>query len=269
MLIWHNIKNYDLETVSNRIAFIKSNMNEMFPLYGKEMKNIRIYAEKNHIPIYELMSIRNTINVQNEIDSSKKIYKHLSKIKFRFIQLSKKHPNNVSIKNFLQWTKMPIQMIIKIISQMPEYQNLSDKNIQYLSKISKLIYQYNQIIHHRSRQFEIILENYLVKEKIKFKTEIDIKKSGYTVTPDILFDKPIDIVVDGTQHTIYWMDAKNYILTDAPFIIKSLNKQASKYHSAFGLGAFVFHYGFDCNIDIPNVLILDGSFLDESLKNIF
>lgn len=264
MLIWHNVKKYNLDTISNRIAFIKSNMNGMFPPYGKEMKNIKIYAQKNYIPVYEVMSIRNTIKVQEEIDSSKKIHKYLSKIKFRFIQLSNKHPNNASIKNFLQWTKMPIQMIIKIIGQMPEYQNLSDINIQYLSKINKLIYQYNQIIHHRSRQFEIILENYLAKEKIKFKTEIDIKKSGYTVTPDILFDEPINIVVDGTQHTIYWMDAKNYILIDTPFIIKSLNKQASKYHSAFGLGAFVFHYGYDCSIVIPNVLILDGSFLDEN-----
>ncbi len=107
-----------------------------------------------------------------------------------------------------------------------------------------------------------MLEDYLKINGLIFKTEVEIKNAGeITATPDILFDEPIILELDGTNHEIRWMDAKNYILIDVPFIIKSLHKQAAKYNTIYGLGAFVFHYGFDASIKIPGAVLLDGSFL--------
>ena len=80
--------------------------------------------------------------------------------------------------------------------------------------------------------------------------------------PDILFKEPIILKVDGVSYTIRWFDAKNYILINIPFILASLKRQAEKYYKVFGMGAFVFHYGFDSSIKIPGVIMLDGSHIN-------
>jgi hypothetical protein len=195
---------------------------------------------------------------------------NINKIKKRFTDLTKEIVNspgdksNLKIRYFFKTTKMPFNYVLKTISGMPEFKKLTVDNINYITKFQKAIQLAEIQIRKHSELFEHLLENYIKKNyQIHFRTETDIKRDkDYTITPDILFDKPIVLELDGKEYLIRWMDAKNYLLVNVPFIIKALHKQAEKYNNVFGMGAFVFHYGFDSSIKIPNVLILDGSFLD-------
>jgi hypothetical protein len=266
-IIWHNSKIYDHNTMVKRVNFVKSNMNGLLPLCNNEKVKIISYAKQNNIPLYEMICLRNTIRIQKEIDASKKIHSMSDTIKKKFeilaMQLTNESGNHEKkIRNWLMSTRMPIRMVIKMVSKMSDLQTLSATDLEYINKINNCITKTDIEIFKRSVDFENQLEYYLKSLNIKFRTENDIKRDkDYTVTPDILFDDTIIIEVNGIDYTIKWMDAKNYVLMDTPFIIKSLNKQATKYNNIFGLGAFVFHYGFDSSIKIPNVLILDGSML--------
>lgn len=267
-IIWTNYKIYDHQTIVKHMKFIKSNMRGLMPLCGKEKDELNNYANENNILSYEAVSLRNTIRIQKEIDSSKKIYSCVDQIKNRFLTLTVQlasdptnHPKK--IKYWLKSTRLPIGSVIKIISQMPEFKKLVVEDLDVIKEITNCITSSNIEIHRKSVDFEHQLENHLRSLGIKFRTETDIKiDKDYAVTPDILFDKPVILELNEINYTIRWLDAKNYVLTDTPFIMKSLKKQSEKYNNIFGLGAFVFHYGFDSGIDIPNVLILDGSTLE-------
>ena len=258
-IIWQNVKSYDHKTIIQRINFVEKNMNGLLPLYGQECESLKKYSKKHNLPPYEMICLRNTIKIQKEINASKYFAQSINKILKNFTNTD---PNSLDIVSFLKSTKMPIGHVIKILKN----KELSKHNLDKITKIKKMIVLNEQNIMHKSIEFEYMLENYLQNKNIKFQTETDIKKSGnYTVTPDILLDEPIIIQVDGTDHIVKWMDAKNYIMVDVPFIMKSLNKQAKKYNDVFGMGAFVFHYGFDNSLHIPGTIILDGSVIEQSL----
>lgn len=264
-IIWENTKIYDHQTIVKRIEFIKSNMYGLLPLCNNKNNYLVNYANKNNIPPYEMISLQNTMRIQREIICSKKFHLSTEEIKMRFITLLSELANDPinhkkKINKWLRSIKMPISSVIKIVTKMPEFRLLSVKDVDVIKRIDNCITMTNMEIFNRSVEFEHLLENYLKSLGIKFRTESDIKRDkDYTVTPDILFDDPIILELDGRKYTIKWMDAKNYILIGAPFIMKSLRKQSEKYNNIFGFGAFVFHYGFDKSINIPNVLILDGS----------
>jgi len=268
-IIWTNNKGYDPTVIKNRISIVDKNLNGLLPLYGSEKEVLIKYAEKNNLLPYEMFSLRQAIKVQREIDASKKINSRIYLIKKEFVtllrELGKDDVNSKSqIITFFKKTKMPFHHVVKIISTMPEFNQFSNKNQLHIKEIAHKIYENELEIRDRSIDFEHKLENYL-KEKypeIHFRTETDIKRDkDYNVTPDILFDDPIMLEVNGKQHIIRWMDAKNYSLVNISFIMKSLHKQAAKYNAIFGMGAFVFHYGFDTSISVPDAVILDGLFL--------
>ena len=268
-IVWHNIKKYDPNVITKRLFFIDKNMNGLMPLYGNEKVTLSEYAKTNKISTYEIVSLRNTVLIQKQINRSRIMDKQANQIKKDFINLvNNLNKDNtkfdLKIRHFLKCTRMPFYHVLKLIQHMPDYKRLSNDSIDHIVKISKMIYLNELDIKKRSEDFEHSLENYINKNypNIHFRTEIDIRRDkDYNVTPDILFDEPIILEVDGKQYTIRWMDAKNYVLVNIPFIMKSLHKQATKYNDIFGMGAFVFHYGFDTFIKIPNVVILDGSFL--------
>lgn len=268
-LIWNNNRVYEPITIKERIQYVEKNMNGLLPLYGKEKIKLIDYGKKNNLLPYDIMSLRNIIKIQKEINSSKSFNANVNKIKIKFNDLIKElrqeSSNNVinKIKKFLNGTKMPINYVIKIIKPLNEYRDLNYDGINFIDKIQKAITANEIEIKNRSESFEHELEDYLRQKNItEFRTETDIKKDmDYSVTPDILFDKPIILELNGQKYPIRWMDAKNYTLVNVPFIMKSLKKQAAKYNDVFGPGAFVFHYGLDSSISIPNVVMLDGSFL--------
>ena len=270
-IIWKNEKIYDHATIVERINLIEKHMNGLLPLYGKEKENLILYAKKNNLSAYEIISLRNTIRIQKEINSSKKFMQSIGMIKNKFKNLIlelKNHDqnkNNSKIKYFLKSTNMPFFFFLKTITVMPEFKELTAANINFIKKLDTIVHKIETEIRERSMKFEHILENYLKSLNIEFRTETDIKRDkDYNVTPDILFDEPIVIELGGTSYMIRWLDAKNYLLTDTSFIMKSLQKQAAKYNDIFGMGAFVFHYGFDSSIKIPGVLILDGSMIEKN-----
>jgi hypothetical protein len=124
-----------------------------------------------------------------------------------------------------------------------------------------------KILSEKSREYEFQVEKMLRAMGLEFKTqeqlvEEQIKVYGRPIiTPDFLLTKPVVVVVshpDGstTEHTIKWIDVKNYMLIGVPFITKSITEQATRYTAEFGPGAFLFHYGFLNTIKIPNVVML-------------
>ena len=263
-LNWHNSKIYDPATISARMKFVEKHMNGLLPLYGKEKEILIDYAKTHNLPVYEMICLRNTIKIQKEIDASRFFKMNMDKIKQKFVnEVNNIIGNNSKLKSFLKSVRMPLSHIFKILESSPEFKKLSRDNLDFLNKIKKMIVLNEQEIRQRSIQFEHSLEEYLEKQNLKFRTEEDIRNDkDYTLTPDILFDEPIILVVDNKEYPIRWMDAKNYMLVNVSFIMKSLHKQANKYNNVFGPGAFVFHYGIDSSIAIPNAVILDGSFLE-------
>lgn len=268
ILVWQNKKILNSGIISKHIKFISKNMRGLLPLYGKERNKLIEYAKKYNISKNEIFGLRNIIRIQKEIVRSKIYHMNVDRIKKKFMELVKEINSNMEsnirplIRNFLISTKMPISMVFKTISVMPEFKTIPDTGLEYIRKIKETIYTNELESRQQSEIFEHVLENYLQKKNLKFRTETDIKMDkDYNVTPDILFDKPIVVRINGVDHWIRWMDAKNYALVNIPFIIKSLNKQADKYNKIFGSGAFVFHYGIDSTIAISNTMMLDGSFL--------
>lgn len=269
---WINRKVHDHATIVGQMKFVKSNMRGLLPLYGREKDRLIEYANRHNILPEELMSIRNQIKIQSEIESSRYWTKLEPIIKRKFASLSRdlskysseeKKVAGSKLISFIKQTNLPIPMVVRIISSMPEFKSLNVNALYYLNKILSIIKNKEIISRKKSQYFEDKLADYLrANYALKFKTELEIKSQKlYNITPDILFDEPIELEVDGRVHTIRWIDAKNYILINVPFMLKSLKKQAEKYIKAFGSGAFVFSHGFDSSIKIPGVVYLDGSFL--------
>lgn len=263
---WKNIKSYDHKTIIGRIAFVKKNMVGLLPLGTElgEIKGLQKYAKDHKLPIYEMICFRSAIKIQQEIYIGKYISSNMDKFK----KLYNKKIDKISVdKNelmtFLIQNNLPVSYVYKLLDKKSEIKNISQQNISILKTIINNNEIANKEIIRRSKEFEISLEKYIDTFQISYRTEEDIRiDKDYVLTPDILFDTPITLIVNNVEYKIRWMDAKNYTLFNVQFIMKSLNKQASKYYNVFGQGAFVFHYGFDNSITIPNVVILDGSFLN-------
>lgn len=260
-IIWYN-KNPGINAY-NEIRFIARNMNGTMPLYGTEKKHIYEYAQRKEIPVSRLLSIRNTIKIQKEIIQSKLTHENEKMILEKFDDLvTSKKITQEQLKLFINSTKLNVLMVIKIIERSLNYNLLTVKNINYLKKICKKIIENNKNITEKASQFEIMLEDYLKqKYNLSFITERELRKQKNNVaTPDFLFIPPIKILFNNEEYIIHWIDAKDYFLFDSKFLLIKLKKQMEKYNKHFGMGAFVFHYGYDTGtVDFfkNNVLILD------------
>ncbi|AGF85154.1 hypothetical protein QJ854_gp628 [Moumouvirus goulette] len=266
-LVWNNEKNYTPQLIKQRIFFIKKNMKSTMPLCGREQKLLIKYADKNNIPHDELISLRNSLKIQSDINNSQNYRIKLSDIKKKFTDLVEKNYYNDSfelkIENFFKSLDISLDIVLKVINKTYHYKKYHLDKIPFIKNLNETLIIKNQEQRIKSRRFEISLEKYLTKNDVSFLTEQDIIKNKINrLTPDILFESPVIIVLNGSEYAIHWMDAKNYTLTKIPYILKNVKKQTSKYYDAFGLGALVFHYGYDKTINIPGAIILDGSFLD-------
>lgn len=106
-------------------------------------------------------------------------------------------------------------------------------------------------------EFEKILEKYFKNNNIKFVNqdhlvEEQIKSVGRAVaTPDLHF--PDGISING--NLIYWIDAKSFYGGDVFYIRNSMKKQAKKYNTIYGAGAFVFKRGVSGSLKIDAMLL--------------
>lgn len=109
-----------------------------------------------------------------------------------------------------------------------------------------------------SIDFEKLIENILIKHKVKYRTQEDltkeqIAKDGYASnTPDFLIDCDLKI----NSQSVKWIDAKNFYGSNIDFIKKKIQKQIKKYINAYGPGCIIFNYGFNSELKFDNVLIL-------------
>jgi hypothetical protein len=261
------ISQLDLES---DIKFVKDNMAGLVPIYRDEMSRLELYAKNRNISLHAILSIRNQIKIQKEIKSSRyinenKIIDEFNKLIWSELPgglIQKQNLDLKQIMNFYSKIMYAPIIVIKIISKLPLFKELSHDLTKKFYQIFKDI---NKIEHKSkilSQKFEHTLEKFLSKYHISFLTETDIRNNEIShLTPDILFEQPVTINVNGTNKKIKWMDAKNFIFmgTYTPFMYKKIVNQAKKYYTEFGQGAFVFRYGFVDHVHINGAYLLDGS----------
>lgn len=84
-------------------------------------------------------------------------------------------------------------------------------------------------------------------------------------TVDLWFaDNPI--IINGTK--LYWIECKNYMLTDNKLFLPSVRKQVRKYREQWGPGAIAFSKGFTCDLGEKDVMVLDAHDFEEKIKKI-
>jgi hypothetical protein len=127
----------------------------------------------------------------------------------------------------------------------------------------------------QSQAYEDAVGAHLRRLGVEFQTEGDLRDAHERavargesppplLTPDFLLPRPVRIRVDGTvSRPIAWLDAKNYPAVDSKLVMGGLARQAAKYTTRFGPGAFVFSGGVMCGSKTGQlgVLVLDGSHL--------
>lgn len=268
-LVWNNKLILNAGQIKHHIIYIKKNIPGLLPLYLTEYDHLKSYSKQHNIPTTTLVSMRNLIKIQEEIyrgqispESNERITKSFKELVKNIQSMPPSQHKNL-IESFYSQNKFSVKIILRIISLEPEYKHLSHNTIKLLFQYMKDIETAEIDSKKRSMEFEEKLNNWL-RENVSttFKTEEMIRQTGVnTSTPDVLFDEPINIKLNGAIHPVYWIDAKNYALINIPFIMKSLHKQSEKYIKEFGPGAFVFHYGIDPSIKIGDTLILDGSMI--------
>jgi hypothetical protein len=114
-------------------------------------------------------------------------------------------------------------------------------------------------ILNKSLEFEKKIENILIINKIKFKTQEQLsneqkKESGIaTNTPDFLILNNLYI----NKNKINWIDAKNFYGSNLSFLIKKMIKQTKKYIKEWGPGAIIFNLSFNSKLKIEKILFID------------
>lgn len=274
LIYWKNYMVFTNRQIKCILNWISKQMRGLMPMYGSEIERLIKYANIHNLPVEMVFSIRNKLQIQKEIDYNKYIKNRQMYVKQNFDNIlfgdKGNHKNEIEkIYHLLCTIKSPIGTTIKIIKTFPEYGNLDNKSKNFIQKIENNISENEK----KSKKYSFIFEQEMVtffreKTNVIFQTEEEIRESKkYSITPDILFDQPIIIKIDGNEYPVRWIDAKNYILIDIPFLIGLLKKQSVKYSKIFGPGAFLFRYGFDESIRIPNVVFLDGSFIKSEIEH--
>ena len=121
-------------------------------------------------------------------------------------------------------------------------------------------------IQEHAMNFEKQLEEILIKNKVKYKTQEDltqeqIKSHGKAFcTPDFLIES--ELTINGNQ--IKWIDAKNFYGSNTNFVKSKINEQTKKYIKNYGNGSIVFNLGFNESYSNPNILFLSYNSLKKS-----
>ncbi len=265
---------FDYELITKLTKIVKNNARDLLPISNSEAAKLKRIAVNYGVDIEQLFSIRNLLRIHIEIISMNNFESKKKLIIQKFNRLvATINNNNViddnfdRIDNFNSNTRIPFKNIYKLItkSKDSDFSKLDNIYKAYIHDMNKFI---DSVINQEkinARNFEKSVEKYLTLQGLKYKTEMDLKKDGIDSgipTPDILFEHPVQIEINGEKRKIKWIDAKNFILIKIPFIFKKLKNQALKYNEYYGPGAFIFHYGYDNSLKIPDTLIIDGSFLD-------
>jgi hypothetical protein len=181
-----------------------------------------------------------------------------------FIRTRMKHKENLSemdlpiviyLEKWIRQINLPIQYLLLYVKKyFYKFRDLT----KYFAYMKYLVIEKEKELRKTAMNFELNVEN-MLENTIgdKFITEDDIKYLKlFNITPDILLLDPIIIELEGIQYDIHWIDAKNFFHAGIPFMTEKLKTQAAKYNKEFGMGAFIFSFGFDELEKIPGVLML-------------
>lgn len=270
---------FSIPLVKQIVKFVRSNMDGLFPIYKEEFIRLKKFAENNKLDIGMVGSIRNQSKIQTEIDRSRVLDTNKISEKFEtFVETIKKLRTETNVteetrdtyaKKFFKDTNFPVHAVLKIVVTLDKYSELTKDELKSLFQIKYDIIEYEKISRSNASRYEVELDKWFTAHvSTKFRTEQDLRDqlkesensdTAVIATPDILFDEPVKIIVDSIEHIIRWVDAKNSALINIPFVMRSVNKQAAKYHSLYGLGAFVFRFGYQKGLEVNGAILLDGS----------
>ncbi len=118
-----------------------------------------------------------------------------------------------------------------------------------------------------SKKFELIIELWLHKNSILYKTEYDLRKlqSKTSITPDFLIES--DLYINNIK--INWIEVKNFFGSNIEFVTSCLKKQVNKYVNKYGTGCVIFRLGYNSDIIINNVILIDFNNINNIFNNIF
>jgi hypothetical protein len=104
----------------------------------------------------------------------------------------------------------------------------------------------------RGREYEMVLEAWLRRNGVAFKGEEDLRREGYSKTPDFLLDIPH--VVDG--RLVNWIESKA-LFGDARTHERYVRDQIQSYRTRYGPGVVIYWFGYAADIlQDPEVLVL-------------
>ena len=200
------------------------------------------------------------------ISNSKKII-HDYENKIGILALSEKYDGSaLNIMRVILSTNNSKERVKKLFNN-PQLLNDYDHKQFLIAKENDDFALVNQdTIQEHAMNFEKQLEEILIKNKIKYKTQEDltqeqIKSHGKAFcTPDFLIES--ELTINGNQ--IKWIDAKNFYGSNTNFVKSKINEQTKKYIKNYGNGSIVFNLGFNESYSNPNILFLSYNSLNKS-----
>lgn len=262
---------YKLEKKLAKAVIIKGNYRK---LSDKQLDKINKYIDKKklNIGLEDVLSIRSsymTIKIIKDSDRLKSLINKISKLYKKGIKLSwisKKYDlspililKNIFSNNFSK-EKIKDFFYGKQLNKLNKF-DLEQLNFVKENDIFNKVDQTEQI--KNSENFELEIRNFLIKNKIKFKTQNElakeqIKKYGKTInTPDFLILSDFYI----NDKKINWIDAKNFYGANTFLIKKNIQKQIQKYIDEYGFGSIIFSLNFSEKLYFDNVILINFNLL--------
>lgn len=212
------------------------------------IKSIRASKIRMHMLIRHSKLIKQTTKITKDYDNGMSI-----------LQLSKKYdysPLNILRQIFMKKYK---QKLTKIFQNKDILSNRDKAELDIAIKNDAYALIDNERMLKESIEFENLIEKYLRKHNIKYKTQNELIKEqtasqGQAVnTPDFLILS--DLIINNQK--INWIDAKNFYGAKDNFLIKKIKKQTQKYISEYGDGSIIFSLGFNSNLKFDNILLIN------------
>lgn len=262
---------YKLEKKLAKAVIIKGNYRK---LTDKQLDKLNNYIKKKKLDINlnDILSIRSAYMTIKIIKDSSKLESSMNKINklykkgIKLSWISRKYDlspililKNIFSNNFSK-EKIKDFFYGKQLNKLNKF-DLEQLNFAKENDIFNKVNQTEQI--KNSENFEFEIQKFLVKNKIKFKTQNElakeqIKKYGKTInTPDFLILSDFYI----NDKKINWIDAKNFYGANTFLIKKNIQKQIKKYIDEYGFGSIIFSLNFSEKLYFDNVILINFNLL--------
>ena len=267
---------YKLEKKLAKAVIIKGNYRK---LTDKQLDKLNNYIKKKKLDVSlnDILSIRSAYMTIKIIKDSSKLESSMNKINklykkgIKLSWISRKYDlspililKNIFSNNFSK-EKIKDFFYGKQLNKLNKF-DLEQLNFAKENDIFNKVDQTEQI--KNSENFELEIRNFLIKNKIKFKTQNElakeqIKKYGKTInTPDFLILSDFYI----NDKKINWIDAKNFYGANTFLIKKNIQKQIQKYIDEYGFGSIIFSLNFSEKLYFDNVILINFNLLKNCNK---